>query len=92
MQKEVNSYGGRLQMRILETFGSCGLPSCGVTDAAKIGQGVDGACAIGARSDVIIYPGTPQWKMPLRIQKELVPARISKSPRNMEKWLEVNPK
>ena len=75
---------GEYKLRILETCGSQGLPSCGETDAGKIGQGEGGTVYIGGSYEKI-SPGTPRWLFPIFLLHLYTPERLSKSPRNMER-------
>ena len=87
MERLIIREGKRFQMRILQTYGSSGMPSCGMTDAGALGQGENDTCYIGGRSDVTIIPNTPLCKIPIFIQHELIPTDISKSPRNMQRYV-----
>lgn len=75
----------RILFRILTVAGSDGLPSCGGTDAGKIGQGEDRTTFLGGAS-MHIEPGTSPNNIPLHIQHRLVPDRLSKNPRNDQGW------
>ena len=77
-------------IRILEIFGSGGMPCCGITDAGKLGQGEDNQTFYIGRVGQEVDPGTMPWELELSIQHRLAPAGMSKSPRNMEHWLKTH--
>ncbi|OGK62402.1 hypothetical protein A2334_02740 [Candidatus Roizmanbacteria bacterium RIFOXYB2_FULL_38_10] len=77
---------GELKIRILEVFGSDGLPSCGMTDAGRLGQGEGKTEYIGGSKEEI-PPGTPRWMLPFALLHRYIPDKMPKSPRNMERYL-----
>jgi hypothetical protein len=74
---------GELKLRILQQFGSKGMPSCGLTDAGRIGQDGNTQTIYVGGSTTNIAPDTPKWEMPVSVVHSLTPDRHSKSPRNM---------
>ncbi|MBI5123356.1 hypothetical protein HZA75_05865 [Candidatus Roizmanbacteria bacterium] len=78
---------GETQIRIIEVFGSRGLPSCGMTDAGSLGQGTSETEYIGGCKEEI-KPGTPRWMFPISLLYRWIPGRLSKSPRNMQDFNE----
>jgi len=82
---------GKTKIRIIEVYGSMGLPSCGMTDAASLGQGVKKTEYIGG-CDEEIMPGTPRWMFPIFLLYRWIPGNLSKSPRNMRNFNEKHKK
>ena len=82
---------GETKIKIIEVYGSQGLPSCGMTDAALLGQGEVTTEYIGGCEDYI-KPGTPRWLFPFYLLYRFIPQKLPKSPRNMEKFLEKHKK
>ncbi|HNQ31601.1 MAG TPA: hypothetical protein PKG71_02915 [Candidatus Woesebacteria bacterium] len=76
------------RLRILQIYGSEGMPSCGMTDAARIGQDGNAHNATMGGSETYIAPGTPVWEMPTAVVHRIAPGGHSKSPRNMRKFLQ----
>jgi len=82
---------GERHIRILEVYGSRGLPSCGMTDAGSLGQGTSGTKYIGGCEEDI-KPGTPRWMFPIFLLYRWIPEKLSKSPRNMEEFIKNHKK
>jgi hypothetical protein len=85
-KEQSNKQIGRIMLNILSQFGSKGLPSCGRTDAGRIGQGTGGNEYIGG-SEEEISEGTPIYNLPFWLLGRYLPDKLSKSPRNMEQFL-----
>lgn len=79
----IMSKEGKLRLNILSQFGSQGMPSCGQTDAGRIGQDGNAETIYVGGSTTNIAPGTPKWEMPVSIVHSATPDNHSKSPRNM---------
>ncbi len=84
MEKET----GKRRLRILQVFGSSGMPSCGVTDAARLGQDGEADTVYFGDSSEHIEPGTPLYCFPIWLFYRYTPWQLSKSPRNMQKFFE----
>jgi hypothetical protein len=87
MRKSKEShYPGETLLRIISVYGSDGMPSCGKTDANRLGQNGDGDNDhVGGTSEEV-KPGTPFWMLPFALLHKFLPDRPSKSLRNMQKW------
>jgi len=75
-------------LRILQIYGSQGMPSCGMTDAARIGQNGRADTVTMGGSETFIAPGTPVWEMPVAAVHRIAPGGHSKSPRNMRQYFQ----
>ncbi|MBI4973374.1 hypothetical protein HZC27_02060 [Candidatus Roizmanbacteria bacterium] len=71
---------GERALKIIEVWGSCGMPSCG---GAHNGQQVE---FVGGATEEI-QPGTPRWMFPFSLIHHFLPYRHSKTPRNMERHI-----
>lgn len=77
----------RITANIIMTQGSRGLPSCGCTDARRLGGGENEDSIYIGGTDYRIEPGTPYSFWPFSLLGKLLSHRLPKSPRNYEKWL-----
>ena len=74
--------------RIIETCGSEGMPSCGRTDARRLGGGSNTETLNIGGTDYEIEPETPCSHWPFSLLGRLIPHKLPKSPRNFTRWLE----